>query len=706
MLNAQLPRNPLALCLSVALFAVPQPSRAQGITDPPVPDQTQLTVLARDNSREALMAEAEAFRQQRRWLDAIARYQQVLAIRPNDREAYHAQVMTLSDNGNADRAWALHAARPEWFDIDERLRLGNERVAALTRWGQGHTASEETAYDASRRALTEAQALRAILPQQPRDRSRRLDFDMLVILSQLQRYPEVIALYRRLHAEDADLPPYVLTAAGDALLAERHPEEATQVLERAFAGNPQDYTARILLSYAYLESERFGPAYALLQQARNEQPPWIRHADARYAAGNAERYQIDRTHALALAQGGYLSQAQHDLEAFSRIAPASPDVQQTLGAVYYRRGWLERALERQRMAETLDPRNVDARVGQAGSLLDLQQVAEALAIRDALIRSHPRNVHVQRLARHAQRHTGWQLAVTARRARSDVGDSAASTSASPLGSRDGGHALELQSPLLGDRWRLTAGTHESWVDFDDVRVRDRRVGAGVRYAHDRLDLRVYATRPNDGWSDRTGLGAQAQWRFSDTLSARVLVRRVDPDASLQARRAGITGDRASLGLTHAPSELTALSGSIEHWRYSDGNRRDAVGVRLDRRLSTRPHFLLNGLVAASGSRGSRDDAPYFNPGRDASLSIGLRADHLAWRRYERQFRHRLTVTAGPYWQEGFGSAVIPAARYEHEWNLGPGSTLVYGVNWTRPVYDGIREDRLGLDIGYFWGTDR
>ena len=357
------------------------------------------------------------------------------------------------------------------------------------------------------------------------------------------------------------------------------------------------------------------------------------------------------------------------------------------------------------MATTLDPRNVDARVGQAGSLLELQQIADARKIRDDLVDARPRNIHVQRLDQHVDRHTGWQLAVRAERARSNVRD-AATASASPLGSRDGGHALEVQSPLLGNRWRLTAGSAESWVDFDAVRVRDRRIGVGVRYTHDRLDLRIQATRPNDDWSDRTGVGAEATWRFNDALSADLLLRRVDPDASLQARRRGITGDRAAAGLTYAPSERTTWAGSIEHWRYSDRNRRDGLGARLDQRLATRPHFLLNAQVSASGSRGSREDAPYFNPSRDASLSIGLRADHLAWRRYERLFRQRLSIAAGPYWQHGFGTAVVPAVRYEHEWHFGLGNALVYGLNWSRPVYDGVREDRLGLDIGYFWGTNR
>ncbi|QDH70402.1 hypothetical protein FKV23_10130 [Lysobacter alkalisoli] len=118
---------------------------------------------------------------------------------------------------------------------------------------------------------------------------------------------------------------------------------------------------------------------------------------------------------------------------------------------------------------------------------------------------------------------------------------------------------------------------------------------------------------------------------------------------------------------------------------------------------TRPHLLVDGLLGGYTSRGSRDDAPYFNPGRDGSLRIGARLDHITWRHYDRHFRQRFTASAGPYWQESHGSAWVPQLRYEHEWRFGIGRLLQYGVNWSRPVYDGVREERLGFDLAFRWG---
>ena len=96
----------------------------------------------------------------------------------------------------------------------------------------------------------------------------------------------------------------------------------------------------------------------------------------------------------------------------------------------------------------------------------------------------------------------------------------------------------------------------------------------------------------------------------------------------------------------------------------------------------------------------------IGPGWDSPIwftELGLRADHIAWRRYDRHFRHRLAVSAVNYWQEGFGAEWYPQVRYEHEWQLAAGRQIGYGFGYARPVYDGVREDRVSFDLRVAWG---
>ncbi len=172
---------------------------------------------------------------------------------------------------------------------------------------------------------------------------------------------------------------------------------------------------------------------------------------------------------------------------------------------------------------------------------------------------------------------------------------------------------------------------------------------------------------------------------------------------MQARVAGITADSVSAQVDYRRSERTHWVFGASRFRYDDGNHRELFSTALEQRLLTRPRWLIDGLASAYTSRGSRDDAPYFNPKRDRMVEIGLRIDQQLWRHYERHFRHRLTVSLGDYWQDGFGSALVPSVSYMHEWQLGQGRVFEYGVRWSRPVYDGHRERHIGFEAALRWG---
>ena len=53
--------------------------------------------------------------------------------------------------------------------------------------------------------------------------------------------------------------------------------------------------------------------------------------------------------------------------------PGNGGLQTALGGVYQMRGWPRRALERYSMANTLDPRDVPARLGQYDAYVQVQR---------------------------------------------------------------------------------------------------------------------------------------------------------------------------------------------------------------------------------------------------------------------------------------------------------------------------------------------
>ncbi len=703
-------RIAMRLCAGLALAQACSVGLAQGAAPaPPVPTAVDTLPRLTASELQALprgqaMVMAWALRDQGRWLETLTICETLLQRDPGDGDAYRLRTLALSDLGASHRAWTLYRARPDLFEPEIARRLEADRVARLIVWGGLHPVSPDTRLAEMRHAhdALSAFASTAIATPDAERIQARLANDELIALNTLARHDEVSRRYRQVTAEGGTLPAYVGAAVGDSLLSAQHPELAVDALEAVLRQDPDAHEARILLVYAYVESERFNEAYALLASMQASEAPWLRRAGARQEYPNWRRYDTDVARVLVDSFAHALDEAQQRAESLVAVGATNAHLHQTLGSVYLQRGWAERGLERHRVARTLDPEDAAPRVGEVQALLDLERTAQARPLLAETLALHPDNIHAQRTQQRWQRRQGWQVTHDSAWGRNTADDAGGAT-ASPLGTRDTRHLLRVESPLIHDRWRLTAHAGLATADFDGERVRHRRAGAGIAYAHDRLRWAVEAAVPNDGYDEGTTLQASAQWHFNEVLQGTASLHRNDPLASLQARRVGITGDAARIAAVYTPTESTTLRAGLEQLRYSDGNRREGMSATFDQRLLERPHLLLNAFGGAAASLGSREDAPYFNPTRDASAELGLRADHIAWRRYDRHFRHRLALSGVHYRQEGFGGSWYPQARYEHEWQVSAGRQLMYGVSYSRPVYDGLREERVAFDLRVAWG---
>lgn len=651
--------------------------------------------------RQELLAQANRLRENRDWLGALALYERLHAADPSDDQAYRLRVMTLADLGSAWRAWELYSRRPAAFTADDAERLSNDRIARAIVWGGAFSEDPlDPRQDMERAARLMQEHMDSLDPARRRA-AIRMRLDELFMLNAMERHDQVVASWRQLQAEGVEIPVYVLAKVGDSLLATRQPREATAVLEQVITLAPDDHAAHLLLAYAYLESERHHDARALLRRIADANPAWLREPGSKSPHQNWRRYDADTNLAMIHGYGNDLPFAQQQIEALAAVGPANSGLQSSLGRVYQMRGWPTRALERQRMAITLDPRSVQARIGAVEALIALRRNSEARAGHDSLLADFPDNTQVRRLHRYWETHAGWRGHARTSGGRNSNPGGGSGTPA--YGNREGEREVLVESPLLADNWRVSLAHADRHADFHGQRIQARYATLGLRHVHDRLDLLVQAFRFHDDWAPGNGLAVEADWRFSDTLSSSARLARNDPAASLQARASGITGDSAQASLNWSPDERRLLGTSVKQTRYDDGNRRTEWSGYGVQRLLSRPHLTVDGTADLFAGRASQDDAPYFNPRSDHAWSLGARAHHVAWRHYDRQLQQRLDVSVGQYWQQGHGSAWIPRLQYRHEWKLGIGQVLGYGVNWSRPVYDGQRERHLGWDIEYRWG---
>lgn len=681
--------------LSLALIAagVPQAHsgevRPNGVTDA----STALTP----------MQQAEQLRGQQRHADALAIYERVLRANPRDRGAYAMRAITLSDLGSAQLAAEAVWRHPDWFSQQERERIENDRVARMIGWASAEPIDTAHRYAETDQALVNVARIERESPPTLTWEATRLRVDSLVALNQRQRHRDVVANYQALKAEGIEVPAYVLPTVGDSLMGLRRPAEAEAVLRQALQHNPDDFNTQLLLGYALLEQERFDLAMPLFERLAATQAPWPRRNGASSGYENWDRFSAD----IALATARSAANHNRDADALLRervaIGPDNAELQAALASIEFRRGHPSAALQRNAMALTLDPHQKQARSGVVEAQRDLDRLDLAAATFAPLRKEYPDDAGLQRLGASLERQRGWQVHLSHARGRSD--NDTLTNSTSPLGNDFGSTLLEAESPLLGERWRVGLRARDDWADFQDTRVRYRSFWLGTHYRYDRLDVSAYGGRALDEFDrDGTAWALDAGWRFSDAWYGSLAWRTRDPDASLQARRFGITGDSIGAALRWTPNDESRWELQARQLRYSDGNRRDQLDLSGSQRVWASPHVLLDGLFAASAGRAEDDRAVnYFNPRRNSAVAAGVRIDQIGWRRYDYAFRQRLEVTVGPTYQSGFGSQWVPSAAYRHLWSLGDGSALSYGVSWSRPVYDGQREQQLGFDLDFRWG---
>ncbi len=625
------------------------------------------------------------------WLQALAEIQQLQRAYPDDVALYRLQVLTLADIGNAAMAWKLYQARPQLFSTAQQQRLQAEHLAKRIGWSRAYGASEDSRLDEARQAFSQMQQQDLTSAESP----LRIRYDRLLLLNQLGQHDQVRTEYFSLLQDGHPVPGYVLPAVGDSLLASRHPEEAIAVLE-AFAPSAQpDDASSTTLAYAYLESNQPQRALDWSEHWRDEQPAYLRQPGARQSYQNWPRYEADSTLQMVRAYSGDLPTAQHALEQLTDSAPANDGLLSSLGMVYQMRGWPRRALEYQQMAHTLDPREMQPRVGQYEAWVELQRDDLARPLHDDVYRLYPNHPMAQRMHRHWRAHRGWQLTAFTGAGHSSGGNS-------PFGNRDRHSGLEVQSPVIADRWRLVAFVDRRSADYASRTLDPLRLGGGVRYRYGPLDADLLLDHADDRIGG-TGAAMSLGWQFNDYWRAGAHITRNDAQASLQARAFGISANSGGAELQYRHSERTLWELSADRFHYDDGNRRDLLASSLTQRLFTRPKWHMDGLGNAYLGRASRIDRPYFNPRRDGLGEFGIRIQHQPWQRYERHFQQQLTLAMGDYWQRDHGTAWVPRAEYRHLWQVGLGRSIEYGISWSRPVYDGRREQHIGLDAVIRWG---
>jgi biofilm PGA synthesis protein PgaA len=637
-------------------------------------------------------------------VEAVRYDDRALRVDPKSRDAQHDRILAIAQMGAPQVAHQLADASPGLLSPAEYRRVEGSEAAALVRWGVVEPPSEAERFAATDRAIAALDALIARWssadPVDARDDILRARFDRMVALRDRVRMLDVIAEYDDLRRNDIEIPGYALDAAGDAYLYLREPEKARDIFRRVLEGDPRNISVRLALFYAYVDLETFDAAYNEVDTLDADLNRWLYLKGLRAPIPNPGRDTTDLAAASARLYGDQLADSERRFAAIYDAAPNNTRYIAGMGHIYEARGWPRRANDQYEIGRALKPQDFELEIGEARDALTLQDYRGTEARESNLLTRFPENLEAQRLDRLWDVHNMAELRIT--------GEQAWRSATSVVGGSGIGVETQIYTPPIAYDWRLFADQfygHEE-LPGSEGQILLNRWGTGVEYRH----LNLTATLEGDYNSyrkqdpvlgsveqDKLGARATASWAIDDRWQVGAIGELFSHDTPLRALRSGVTADAGALNMTYRESESRSLRLTTEIMTFSDGNVRTSAAGTYTERILAEPLFSIDVIGGLAGSQNSADNNRlYFNPREDVLASFGAAINQTLYRRYEFIYDHRLVITPGIYWEQGFGTAGVASVRYEQRLRVNDVFDAGLGIGFGRQPYDGQYENTISL----------
>jgi len=656
---------------------------------PPSPDAYRRSDVA------LLVALAELQERRGEWLAAASVFQEVSRLEPDFRFALRGRVFALGRAGLPFLAKRLADRHADAFSAEENARLSQDVVAHMVRYGQAQAAA-----DTGPGRFASADAALAANAGLARDfrASPAAHFDRLVALSQRSRMQEAVDLFEAMHVQQIAMPSYVKFVAADAYMYLQRPQDARELYldglrQLEAVDSMETLDAQIGLVYAYNEAEQHDEAENRAQQLLLVTQKKM-HAGLRgLEAPNPEYTRVYLLNGLLSLYNDRLAQAETRLAELRAMAPFNADIRMAWASLQAAREHPRAALEEYNLLLVDQPKSLDAAIGRAETQLSVDELAAAQAALPGLVAESPENSGVRRLARRLENYESPYFRATA-----TVGRGAAA-----LGAESIYEAALYSAPLsasLGERFRVFSQVARANGANQENGESRTRMAAGVDYRAQDFTAEAAVTK-STGALSVGGAALKLGRSLSDTWRAGVEVDTNVVDLPAAAMREGVQGKSLKLDLTWILNESRQAGGDLQRLRYSDGNVRDTVAFWWRERWIAGPVFKLDSALRLATTGNSAGARAYFNPDRDAELSLQLAGEWLTWRHYQRWFKQRVVLGVGQYRQSGYGSGRTADLRYEHEWSRDDRLGLQYGAGRSFHPYDGNRDYRSYLYVTLF-----
>ncbi|WP_176096431.1 poly-beta-1,6 N-acetyl-D-glucosamine export porin PgaA [Burkholderia cepacia] len=630
--------------------------------------------------------------------EAQAPNAQIPDLRTADPATVRNDVFGLASSGGAVKALEEAKARPDVFSAVDLARLEELSIRQQVRGGRDKSRSMTSPdrFDGIDNALAAANDLDKRMPSTPEYSPVRtaLAGDRTVALAARGEMKQAVATFETI-PPDAEISIDALAAVGDAYLYLSEPGKANAVYQRALkqATAPQadiatrgfQYGARTRpielregLFWSYVDQGRAADANLALEDMGKSLPP---AKDVRtWGPENDDYLRYYRLRAQYLIYTGRVDEGIASLEKLEKEVPFNAEVRAAHADAVSGQSHPRQAIAMYRASLTDHPDSVEMLAGLGRASLTADDYASARNVDQTLGNTFPDSGAVR----------GFKRDYKAYRSPVFTTDLSFEHGNSALADNSFTSDSYVYSQPFGDNWRVFSHTFFGHAQTDGGNISRTRTGVGGDYRHGPLTVLGEVTR-SFGADGRTGGRGSIAYALNDYWTVGAGLDTNDNSLPWKAYAAHIWGRSANVSVVYRQSDRREVKLSYGVSRYSDSNLHQEISATATQRVYTSATQLVNVSLDLGTDSNTRQDAPYFNPGRDYAAAATVMHQMTLWKKGDMSLQQRLSASGGVYNERGFGTSPLWTARLEHAWTFKHDITLTYGVEISSHAYDGQRE---------------
>ena len=624
---------------------------------------------------DSLFAEAFLLEKEKKLLDAIEVYEELLQLSPKNINALKLKIQNIADLG---------ATTPAYQEA-LRNQLQEKNVMELL---DGNIAVDKLSHD-------EVEEARKILERQLQvhPANLRARYDYIVTLRRLERMTELIEQWEAAKLLDPDVPYWVTAAVADAYLYLEKPAKALDCYKTSLRGQIR-FNTLLGLFYTYQELRDWENAEKNLQEIESflkQQKPaqWSKIKDVRtngwfltYEDKLREildyyefSFKYLETRGWLLIYQDQLKDAEKYFSSFTEKAGMSSDFRNGLAHVYLWRGQPRLALEEFKIIANTDPKYWAAQNGMALALNNLNYKKEARDLAQKLSQQYPANKHVYNTYRSLQVE---EMNVF-------------SAEAGMIHEVGGAEEYWLKSSLmepLSPTFSLFQEVLWQKASDEEGGFYWNRAGLGGEWiVLPQLVWKQAVTLDYQKLKD-WGYYTTLTWRPTDPLQLTAGYDSFWTDIPIRARAEGIEGENAFGDVYYHESDLRDYGFTIGSTWFSDGNQSTYFKPYLSQNVLNKPDFKIRLGAEFYYAKNQKTDVSYFSPAEEYSLVATAAFHWTHYLIYNKLFRSSFYSRLGLYKQSGNGYYPVGGLTYEQSLATSKTFSLVWNISWDRKVYDG------------------